>query len=140
MDRKDFLVAIGMSAASTLVFSCIGCAKVNTGSPSPSAPTNVDFTLDLTSSSYSALNTNGGYIYKNGIIVARTLSGAFIAVSQYCTHQNYTVVYLPSNHEFYCQNHGAIFSETGVSAGIETGVPLAKYNTQLTGTNLRVYS
>lgn len=140
MDRKDFLAAIGMSAASAIVFSCVGCSKVNTGSPSQSAPTNVDFTLDLTSSSYSALNTNGGYVYKNGIIIARTLSGAFIAVSQYCTHQNYTVRYLSSNHEFYCPSHGATYSESGSVLGGPAYGGLAKYNTQLSGTNLRVYS
>jgi cytochrome b6-f complex iron-sulfur subunit len=140
MDRKEFLAAIGMGAASVAVFNCIGCSKDSTGSPSTPAPTGVNFTLDLTSSANAALSTNGGYIYSNGIIIGRTTTGAYIAVSQTCTHQNYNVIYRANNKQFYCQNHGAIFSETGVSSGIETSKALAQYNTQLTGTSLRIYS
>jgi cytochrome b6-f complex iron-sulfur subunit len=139
MDRKEFLTAIGMGAASVAVFNCIGCSKSDSGSPT-TAPTNVDFTLDLSASANSALAANGGYIYKNGIIIARTTSGAYIAVSQTCTHQTYNVVYRPNTNQFYCPNHGATFSATGVSSGIETSKPLAQYNTQLTGTTLRIYS
>jgi cytochrome b6-f complex iron-sulfur subunit len=141
MDRKDFLTAIGMGAASVAVLNCIGCAKGSTGDPSSNpAPTNVDFTLDLTTSTNSALNNNGGYIYSNGIIVARTTTGTYIAVSQTCRHQNTSVIYRANQNQFYCQRHGATYSETGVSAGIETNLPLTKYNTQLTGTNLRIFS
>jgi cytochrome b6-f complex iron-sulfur subunit len=140
MDRKDFLNAIGMGAASIAVFNCIGCSKSSTGGPSTPAPTNVDFTLDLSSSANAALNTSGGYIYSNGIIVAHTTSGGFRAVSQTCRHQNTDVIYRPNQNQFYCPRHGAIYSTTGVSAGIETNLPLTNYNTQLSGTNLRIYS
>jgi cytochrome b6-f complex iron-sulfur subunit len=140
MDRKDFLAAIGMGAASVAVFNCIGCSKGSTGSPSTPAPTNVDFILDLNASANSALNTNGEYIYSNGIIIAKTTSGTYIAVSQTCTHETYKVIYRANNKQFYCPNHGAIFSETGVSSGIETTKPLTQYKTQLTGTSLRIYS
>lgn len=140
MDRKEFLTAIGMGAASVAVFNCIGCSKSDSGSPSTPAPTNVDFNLILTDSANSALANNGGYIYKNGIIIARTTSGTYIAVSQTCTHETYNVVYKPNTNQFYCPNHGATFSASGVSSGIETSKPLAQYNTQLTGTTLRIYS
>jgi cytochrome b6-f complex iron-sulfur subunit len=141
MDRKKFLTAIGMGAASVAVFNCIGCAKGSTGDPTSNpAPTNVDFTLDLTANANAVLNNNGGYIYSNGIIVARTTSGTYIAVSQTCRHQSTSVIYRANQNQFYCQRHGATYSETGVSAGIETNLPLNKYNTQLTGTNLRIFS
>jgi cytochrome b6-f complex iron-sulfur subunit len=140
MDRKEFLTAIGMGAASVAVFNCIGCSKGSTGSPSTPAPTNVDFTLDLSASANSALNSNGGYIYSNGIIIARTTAGAYIAVSQTCTHETYNVVYKSNTNQFYCNNHGATFSATGVSSGIETSKPLTAYKTALTGTSLRIYS
>nr|MBC7613430.1 Rieske 2Fe-2S domain-containing protein [Pseudopedobacter sp.] len=140
MDRKDFLTAIGMGAASVAVFNCIGCAKGSTGSPSTPAPTNVDFTLDLTIAANAALINNGGYIYNNGIIVARTTTGAYIAVSQTCRHESTSVIYRANQSQFYCQRHGATYSETGVSAGIATNLPLTKYNTQLNGTNLRIFS
>jgi len=140
MDRKEFLTAIGMGAASVAVFNCIGCSKGSSGSPSTPAPTNVDFTLDLTAAANSELNTNGKYIYANGIIIARTTSGAYIAVSQNCTHETYNVIYKPINNQFYCPNHGATFSSSGVSSGIETSKPLTSYKTALTGTSLRIYS
>ncbi|MBU0695645.1 MAG: Rieske 2Fe-2S domain-containing protein [Bacteroidetes bacterium] len=140
MDRKDFLTAIGMGAASVAVFNCIGCAKGSTGSPSTPAPTNVNFTLDLTTAANAALTNNGGYIYNNGVIVARTTTGAYIAVSQTCRHESTSVIYRANQNQFYCQRHGATYSETGVSAGIITNLPLTKYNTQLTGTNLRIFS
>lgn len=140
MDRKDFLKAMGLGAASIAIVNCIGCSKDSSSEPASMAPTNVDFSIDLTASAYTALNTNGGYVYKDGIIIARTTAGAFLAVSQYCPHQNYTVIYRSSSQQFYCQSHGAIFSEAGVSAGIETKSPLKKYNTQLNGNVLRIYS
>lgn len=140
MDRKDFLKAMGLSAASIAVVNCIGCAKGKTDEPASIAPTNVDFSIDLSTNAYSSLKTNGAYIYKDGIIVARTTNGDYLAVSQYCPHQNYTVVYFGNLKQFYCQNHGASFSEAGVSAGKETNSPLKKYNTQLNGNILRIYS
>ncbi len=140
MDRKEFLAAIGMGAASVAVFNCIGCSKAAIGSPSTPAPTGVDFTLDLTNSANAALDTNGGYIYANGIIVARTMTGAYIAVSKYCTHQNYTVKFIGNSHEFYCPSHGATFSESGAVTGGPTNRSLSAYHTELTGTNLRIYS
>ncbi len=141
MDRKEFLNAIGMGAAAVAVFNCIGCSKSSGGNPSSTpAPTNVDFTLDLSSSANSSLNTNGGYVYANGIIIARTTAGIYLAVSQTCRHENTDVIYRPTQNQFYCQRHGATYSDTGISAGIQTNLPLTKYNTQLMGTNLRIYS
>lgn len=140
MDRKAFLASIGLGAATVAVFSCVGCSKSATGEPSTAAPTGVDFTLDLSASANSALKTNGGYIYSGGIIIARTIAGDYVAVSQTCRHENTSVIYRGNNHQFYCQRHGATYSETGVSAGIKTNLPLTKYNTQLNGTSLRIFS
>lgn len=140
MDRKEFLAAIGMGAASVAVLSCIGCGKSDSGSPSITAPTNVDFNLDLTTSANSNLKTNGGYISINGIVVARTLAGAYIAVSQYCTHQSYPVTYIGNNFQFYCPAHGASFAENGTVTNGPANKALTQYKTQLTGTTLRIYS
>ncbi|MDB4925006.1 Rieske (2Fe-2S) protein [Mucilaginibacter sp.] len=101
MDRKDFLSAIGLSAASFAVISCIGCSKNgNAGSSGVSGPTNIDFTLDLNASSNAALLTNGGYLTSNGIIVARTTAGTYIAVQQSCTHESYPLTYQAANKRF----------------------------------------
>jgi cytochrome b6-f complex iron-sulfur subunit len=137
MDRKEFLSLITLTATS-VAFPCLsGCSKSNTSS-SPAAPTNVDFTIDLNTN--TQLNTNGGYIYSNGIIVARTLTGQFIAVQQVCTHENFTLVYQGSGHRFYCDGHGGTFNESGQVTGGPPPAALTKYNTSLNGNLLRVYS
>ncbi|MGI8635557.1 MAG: ubiquinol-cytochrome c reductase iron-sulfur subunit [Segetibacter sp.] len=139
MTRKEFLSLIGFSTAGIAVASCVsGCAKnVNSGT---SAPANVDFTLDLGQAANAVLLNNGGYIYKDGVIVARTLAGAYIAVQQVCTHETVSVIYQPNSHRFYCDAHGATFSETGVVTGGPAPRPLKTYNTSLTANSLRVYS
>jgi len=139
MDRKDFLSLLGYSAASVTLASCLGACSKNSGSTS-TAPTSLDFTLDLTSSSNSALLTNGGYLYSNGVIVARTTADTYIAVQQLCTHQTVPVVYEGANHRFYCNGHGATFSETGSVLGGPAPASLRTYNTSLTGNMLRVYA
>ena len=138
MDRNEFLSLLGLTASS-MVFGCFtGCSK-GQGSSAP-APVNVDFTLDLTQAGNIPLQTNGGYIYSNGIIIARTLSGQFIALSQTCTHQNFSVNYVPQSHLFYCGGHGATYSENGQVTGGPAPASLTSYHTTLSGNSLRVYS
>ncbi len=141
MDRKEFLSAIGLSTGALVFASCLGgCNKSSTDSnsgnvtPAPS----VDFTLDLTLAANAPLLSNGGYIYSNGVIVAKTTTGSFIAVSKACTHQGTDVQYTNTN-QFYCPNHGAIFSASGgvVSGPVTTG--LKSYSTALNGNMLRIF-
>ncbi|QEK52367.1 Rieske 2Fe-2S domain-containing protein [Pedobacter aquae] len=142
MDRKEFLSAIGLTAASAVVFSCVGCSKSDNEGPSNSnnPPTGVDFTIDLTAAPNAALNNNGGFIYTNRIIVAKSMSGAFLAVAQACTHEGTSVTYNSNARLFVCPNHGAQFAENGaVNLGPAT-VALRRYNTSLNGTTLRVFS
>jgi cytochrome b6-f complex iron-sulfur subunit len=140
MDRKEFFSAIGISAAALGVMSCLGCSKASDNGPSGSAPTAVDFTLDLSSSGNAALTTDGGYLISQGILVARTAAGSYIAVQQSCTHERYPLVYQAGSRRFYCNNHGATFTEKGVVTTGPANRSLAVYNTSLSGTSLRIYS
>jgi cytochrome b6-f complex iron-sulfur subunit len=134
MERKEFIRLTGASAGWALISSCLnGCASNNVNP----APTNVDFTLDVSS---GALATNGGSIYKSGIVVARTLTGSFIAVSQACTHEGTTVQFQSASTSFSCPNHGAQFSQSGSVTKGPASKALALYKTMLTGTFLRVTS
>jgi cytochrome b6-f complex iron-sulfur subunit len=142
MDRKEFLAAIGMSAATLTMISCIGCSK-GSGSASPAsnnAPANVDFTLDLTAAANAALLNDGGYLASNSVLVARTNAGAYIAVQQSCTHESYPLVYQAAGHEFYCNNHGSAFTEAGVVINSPASRNLTVYKTTLTNNLLRVTS
>jgi cytochrome b6-f complex iron-sulfur subunit len=141
MDRKEFLSAIGVGAASLVVLNCIGCSKSsNPAGTSTTGPSNVDFTLDLTASANAALLNNGGYVSSKGVLVARTTAGTYIAVQLSCTHENYPLVFQASASHFYCNNHGSAFTETGVVLNSPARSNLTTYKTTLTGTSLRVYS
>lgn len=136
MDRKEFLATFGLGAVGLL---CLGGCKSDENSIID-APTNVDFTLDLTSPANAALNTNGGYVYNAGVVVARTTAGAFVAVSQRCTHQGTTVVFEAGNNRFHCPNHGSNFATNGSVINGPAERTLTTYRTELNGTSLRVFS
>ncbi|ASU31987.1 QcrA and Rieske domain-containing protein [Mucilaginibacter xinganensis] len=141
MDRKEFFSIVGVGAASALVMSCVGCSKSSdSGKSSVTGPTGVNFTLDLTLAANAALLNNGGYLAANGVLVAKTSAGAYIAVQQSCTHQNYPLVYEGSSQQFFCNNHGSAFSEKGVVLNSPANRNLTVYNTLVTGTSLKVYS
>lgn len=141
MDRKDFLAAIGMSAATLAVVSCVGCKKDSSSAASAvTGPTGIDFTIDLSLAANAALATNGGYLAVNKVLVARTTAGAYIAVQQSCTHENYPLIYQGSAHHFYCNNHGSAFTEAGAVLNLPANRNLTVYNTALTGNSLRIYS
>jgi cytochrome b6-f complex iron-sulfur subunit len=140
MDRKDFLSQVGVGAAAFLAPICLGgiagCGKSSKNS-TPSAPSNVDFTLDVSS---GALASNGGYLVSQGILVARTNSGTFIAVSAACTHEGTSVTYNAANNNFVCPNHGAKFSSSGMVTLGPATTNLKSYNTSLTNSTLRIFS
>ena len=141
MDRKDFFAALGISTAALALVNCIGCSAKGDQAIQPATPpTGIDFTLDLKASANAPLLTNGGYIASNSLLVARTLSGTYIAVQQSCTHQSYPLQYDGNNHQFLCNNHGATFNETGTVTRGPASTSLVTYKTQLTGSSLRIYS
>lgn len=136
MTRKEFIAQVGIAGlALPVCFGMLsGCGANNNPFP---APTNVDFTVDVSTGS---LATPGGYIVKSGVLVARTLSDTFIAVSAACTHEGTTVRYVSSRNDFECPSHGATFSSSGSVTGGPARSSLGSYNTTLSGTSLRVFS
>ena len=136
--KKNFLKLTGMSAGAFVLANCLSGCK-DDDNPEP-APTNVDFTLDLTASANASLNTPGGFVYNSGVIVAKTIGGAYIAVSSTCTHEGTTVEYEGASSQFHCPNHGANFQNDGSVKNGPATQPLQKYNTSLTGNSLRVFS
>lgn len=136
INRKDFLSQVGLGTAALLVPLCMGgissCQKKDV------SPTlKVDFTVDTAT---GALSINGGSLVQSGVVVARTKTGAFIAVAAACTHEGTTVDYMANSNSFYCSNHGATFNYGGGVTGGPTSQNLTKYNTSLSGTKLRVFS
>lgn len=141
MDRKEFLRQMGLSGAAIFAGACLGgCSKDDVGGSVPNPPSGVDFTLNLTEPANASLNSPGGYVYKSGIIIAKTLNGSFIAVSQTCTHQGGTVEFQANNNRFYCPVHGALFQTTGSVISGPASSPLKSYKTSLSGNSLRIFS
>ena len=149
MERKDFIEQVGLSAASILIFGCMqGCSKSDSPAPTPPTGTTnpppvkaIDFTINITTNPYTSLNTAGGfYVDKaNNIIIARTLTDEFLAVSSLCTHQQVLLDFQPSNNRFYCSGHGSLFSTTGAVLNGPAAAPLKQYKTTRTGNNLRIF-
>ena len=135
MDRKEFLSQLGLSAAGVVLFGCLGgCDKKDV----PTPPSNVNLSIDLTNSTYAKLLTPGGTYTTDGIIVALTKAGTYIAVSQYCTHQGVTVNYNKPLNEFICPAHGSIFSANGSVISGQAGSPLKQYAVTQSGTVLTI--
>ena len=145
MERKDFLTALGLSAGSLVISSCLGaCGKSDTGSPDPVTPTptpggKLDFTLDVATN--SEINTKGWTIM-NSVIIAKNGS-SYIALSSVCTHQGNPVTYNSGSNNFPCSltdaAHGSVFDSNGARVQGPATSALKKYSTTLTGSSLRVF-
>ncbi len=146
MKRNEFFSAFGISAGMLFVAPILASCGKNvldtTGIvvPNTGGGTVVDFTLDLTQSAYSSLNNSGGSLVVNSIIVAKTVSGSYVALSAVCTHQGGLLGYDAGNNRFHCPNHGANFATDGSVLNGPAQTALRKYNVQLTGNSLRVYA
>lgn len=130
MDRKEFLTSVGIGAAAAACSYCLGACKVNDAGIT--GPTNVNFTLDLSSAANSTLNNVGGYVYNGGVIVANTPKG-FVAVSAACTHQGSTIYYDVTSNSFFCPAHGSRFATNGSVINGPASSSLSIYKVSLTG-------
>lgn len=137
MDRKEFLTTLGKGAAVVAATYCLGACSSNSN---PTAPSNVDFTLDLTQPNYQTLNSPGGVVLKDGIIIARVNFTSIVAVASACTHEGTQVQFDLTNSRFHCPTHGSNFKTDGSVINGPAGSPLKKYNTTLNGNSLRVFS
>ncbi|MFA6945060.1 MAG: Rieske 2Fe-2S domain-containing protein [Pedobacter sp.] len=145
MERKDFLAALGLSAGSLVITSCLGaCGKSDTGSPSTGTPTptpgtKIDFTLDVgTNTDISSK----GWTIMNGVIIAKNGSN-YIALSSSCAHQGNPLTYNPANNNFPCSltdaAHGSVYDANGAKIQGPATSGVKKYSTTLSGSSLRVF-
>lgn len=153
MNRMEFLKSLGLKGASLFAVycaasglsSCVNESMDPTMPPDTSGGTNPPTTnpnelvLDLTSPTYSKLNTVGNYVIVSSIVVARVSTTAFAAVTQVCSHEGKKKVYYNSSGEFYCPEHGARFSTTGAGLNSKGSKGLKTYRTELNGTTLTVF-
>ncbi|AEI51481.1 QcrA and Rieske domain-containing protein [Runella slithyformis] len=131
--RGQFLRELGLSSGALMAFYCLGTTMTacSSGSedPTPVTPGTgtgtagltgnadtakgaINFTLDLTNSTYLSLKTAGSFVTVGSVIVANA-KGTMVALSKACTHQGTTVTYRSAQNDFFCSNHGSEFSTTG---------------------------
>lgn len=147
MERKEFLSLLGSGTALVLSLGCLGsCGSKESDpqpnpnpNPNPGGNTKKDFTLNLDEPANSSLKTKGNALRSNGVVVAFTNDGAYIAVAAICTHQGGTIGYEAGSNNFVCPNHGSAFAANGSVVTGPATQALKQYNTTLTGSSLRVF-
>ena len=134
MERRNFLKAAsalcGLAVTPAIFDSCTKSSN--------SAPVNM--TIDLSSSGYSMLNTVGGSIVKNGVLVMRVSSTTFSAIAATCTHEGCTVAYNSGTAKVMCPCHGGTFDTNGTVLGGPPPSALTKYTVTQSGTILTIKS
>jgi cytochrome b6-f complex iron-sulfur subunit len=139
MERKDFLKKT--FALCGLALIPVGMIESCSKSGSSQGPANVNFTLDLTNASNAPLNTVGGYLIANGVIVIRLSASSFNAFSATCTHSPCTVEYRVATTQIYCPCHAGTFDPiTGEVTGGPPPAALARYVVSQSGNILTIKS
>lgn len=135
LSRHTFLRKLGFggSALAALYFS--GHLQSCSNDRVNPAPTNL--TLDLSAPANAALKTNGGYVIKDGVVIARSNTGAYIAATLTCSHEGRNQIIYQTDH-FYCTAHGAKYDNTGKGLNSDGKKGIAVYTTSLSGTTLTI--
>jgi Rieske Fe-S protein len=119
ISRKQFLKDLGLSSSALWAVYCsvsLSACKNEDANMTPNVNTKLSFSLNLSDQAYANLKTNGGYVVVNDVVIAKTITGTFVAVSRICSHQaNKAIVYNAG--EFFCTVHGSRFSESGKVIG-----------------------
>lgn len=144
MQRKEFLVSLGLGAGSVIVSCCLGgCSKSDSNddnnNPPPGSGNKVDFNFDITTDNNLS---SRGWTIRNNVIIARN-GNEYLAYEATCPHQGSALTYDGAARTFPCSNtgagHGSVFDVNGSRIAGPAPRNLKKYLTQLTGNTLRVY-
>jgi cytochrome b6-f complex iron-sulfur subunit len=138
MERKEFLQkTFALCGLSLLPIGILdSCSK-----QSNAGPANVNFTLDLTNAANTSLNSVGGSLLVNGLIVIRASVTSFDALSATCTHAGCTVGYDAKSTTIVCPCHGGTFDPA--TGAVISGPPpsaLLKYTVTQSGNILTIKS
>ncbi|HEV7351058.1 Rieske (2Fe-2S) protein [Telluribacter sp.] len=163
LKRGEFLRSLGLSTSALMAFYCMGTLTACSSGDDDPTPTggnnnggtgnnsagltgnatggNINFTLDLTSSNYSKLKTEGQFAIVGDVIVALASGNRYVALSKACTHQGTTVEYRLAQNDFYCTNHGSAFNTDGTVKQSPAPSPLRVYKSELSqnGNSLRIF-
>lgn len=144
MNRRELIQKMIIGGTTLVIVPSIleSCTKDSTTDPGTGGnnppPSGSKITIDLTSATYSALNTVGGYKVVQAIIVANTGNNTFVAVDSACTHNGCGVEYNNTSANFVCPCHGSVFSKTGSVVNGPATTALKSYQISRTGDILTI--
>lgn len=140
MKRIDFIKKFAVSGSILLTAPVLfnSCSSDDSDpEPNPQGSGN-EIVINLDDASSADLATVGGYIYSGNLIVFRTGSTTYQALSKACTHQNCPVVYNHATGDLPCTCHGSKFTTSGsVTTGPATS-NLTKYSVKKEGNSLKI--
>jgi Rieske Fe-S protein len=135
INRHEFLRKLGFAGSALAAVYFSGHLQSCTNDRVSPAPTNL--TLDLTSSENAALKNNGGYVIRQGVVIARSNTGAYIAATLTCSHEGKNQITYQTDH-FYCTAHGAKYDNNGKGLNSEGKKGIAVYVTSLAANILTI--
>ena len=129
LTRNDFLRLVGTSIGVIAFTNCVSACGKESVDAKPAAT--VDFTINWTKSPYDNLQTKGGYVVEQGVIIAQTQAGTLVAVSANCTHAQAKLVFQGGVNRFYCPLHQSAFSTGGAVQNGPATTALTTYRVTL---------
>jgi len=140
MERKDFIkqFALGGSILLTAPALFTSCSKDEVIDPTNNNNSSSKITIDLTSATYAALGTIGGYAYTGNIIVFRTGETSYMALSKICTHEGCTVTYSYENGNIPCPCHNSLYTTSGTVVSGPATSNLKQYSVSKSGNILTI--
>jgi cytochrome b6-f complex iron-sulfur subunit len=135
INRHEFLRKLGFAGSALAAVYFSGHLQSCTNDRVNPAPTNL--TLDLSSPENAVLKNNGGYLVRQGVVIARSNTGAYIAATLTCSHEGKNQITYQTDH-FYCTAHGARYDNNGKGLNSEGKNGIAVYTTSLSGSILTV--
>ncbi|WP_167616732.1 ubiquinol-cytochrome c reductase iron-sulfur subunit [Maribellus sediminis] len=140
MDRIDFLRKVAAGGSLLLIAPAFmtSCSKDDDMTDPGNGGGNEGITIDLTDSAFDALDTVGGYAYSGSLIIFRTGTDNYMALSRKCTHQGCDVTYSHANGNIPCPCHGSMYTTSGVVTNGPAMANLKSYTVTKSGNTLTI--
>jgi cytochrome b6-f complex iron-sulfur subunit len=138
ISRHQFLRQMGLGGSALVAVYCAGSlSSCSNDTITPSSTTPEIITIDLSAKNNEALLNNGGYIVTQDVVIARTDTGNYVAVTLICSHEgNKAITYQTS--EFLCTVHGARYDNSGKGLNVNGTKGLKVYPTMVSGNILTI--
>jgi cytochrome b6-f complex iron-sulfur subunit len=142
MNRRDSIQKFVLGGtvlvlAPGVLQSCSKDPSTNPGGGGTPPPAGTKITLDLTLPANAALNTAGGSLITQTVLVINTGTG-YVALTSICTHEQNTVGYNAPSGTIICPFHGSQFTITGSVVNGPAASPLRSYPVSKTGDILTI--